>query len=205
MVMRKRRLGYNIRPAEDQQVESCQDVTHFVRRFVDSAFISAMKIVAVMALRNWMFHVKFISLNKEGTAEFYVYHVLWSIPTPAYPEPYVTVSVFFCIAASRVQPPHFPVDVRRGIARYIWTKTIGHVGLLRDERSEKGDDRWTLRDQRATGIVKISGPSMAPPPSPYMATSRAYTRLLRKRDIESKRKRGEKKGNNNNRSLLGTS
>lgn len=52
---------------------------------------------------------------------------------------------------------------------------------------------------------KISGPSMAPPPSPYMATSRAYTRLLRKRDIESKRKRGEKKGNNNNRSLLGTS
>lgn len=58
-----------------------------------------------------MFHVDFIGLNREGTAEFYLYHVLWSIPTPAYPEPYVTVSVFFCIAASRVQPPHFPVDV----------------------------------------------------------------------------------------------
>lgn len=124
----------------------------------------------------------------------------------------------------------------RGIVRYIWTKTIEHVGLLRDERSEKGDDRWTLRDQRDTHCIpdprarergssssnhqlpirrgdswkhgsrsKISGPSMAPPPRPYMATSRAYTRLLWKRDIENERKRGEKKGNNNNRSLLGTS
>ncbi|XP_011705970.1 PREDICTED: A-kinase anchor protein 14-like, partial [Wasmannia auropunctata] len=63
------------------------------------------------ALRSWMFHVKFIGLNREGTAEFYMYQVLWSIPTPAYPEPYVTVSVYFCIVASRVQPPHFPVDV----------------------------------------------------------------------------------------------
>ncbi|KAG5308203.1 AKA14 protein, partial [Acromyrmex insinuator] len=150
MIMRKKQSVYNRRPAEDQQsdLESCQDVTHFVRRFVDSAVISAMKIVTVMdhessinhtkwptcgnmnirkglrcvkeemlrwnqlsALRNWMFYAKFISLNKEGTIEFYMYHVLWSIPTPAYPEPYVTVSVFFCIAASCVQPPHFPVDV----------------------------------------------------------------------------------------------
>lgn len=65
----------------------------------------------LQALRDWMFHVDFIGLNREGTAEFYLYQVLWSIPTPAYPEPYVTVSVFFCIAASRVQPSHFPVDV----------------------------------------------------------------------------------------------
>ncbi|KYM75751.1 A-kinase anchor protein 14 [Atta colombica] len=111
MIIRKRRSVYNTRPAKDQQVEFYQDVTHFVRRFVNSAVISAMKIVAVMALKNWMFRVKFICLNKENTTEFYMYHVLWSIPTPAYPEPYVTVSVFFCIAASRVQPPYFPVDV----------------------------------------------------------------------------------------------
>ncbi|XP_032688932.1 A-kinase anchor protein 14-like, partial [Odontomachus brunneus] len=65
----------------------------------------------LQALKSWMFHVEFIGLNREGTAEFYTYQVLWSIPTPAYPEPYVTVSVFFYIAASRVQPPHFPVDV----------------------------------------------------------------------------------------------
>lgn len=65
----------------------------------------------LQALKSWMFHVKFIGLNREGTTEFYIYQVLWSIPTPAYPEPYVTVSVFFCIATSRVQPPHFPVDV----------------------------------------------------------------------------------------------
>ncbi|XP_025994998.1 A-kinase anchor protein 14-like [Solenopsis invicta] len=148
MVMRKRRSMYSIWPAEEPQVESFEDVTRFVRRFVDLAIIAAIKIVAVMehqsslshsewptcgdmnvrnglrcvkekmhrwnqlsALRSWMFHVKFIGLNREGTAEFYIYQVLWSIPTPAYPEPYVTVSVFFYIAASRVQPPHFPVDV----------------------------------------------------------------------------------------------
>lgn len=49
---------------------------------------------------------------------------------------------------------------------------------------------------------KISGPGIAPPPSPYMATSRAYSRLLRREsEIESEKKRGEKKGNNNNHSL----
>ncbi|XP_024879002.1 A-kinase anchor protein 14-like [Temnothorax curvispinosus] len=148
MFMRKRRSVYNARPAEEHQIESCQDVTRFVRRFVDSAVTAAIKIVDVMdhqsslnytewptcgninarnglrcvkeemlrwnqlsALRSWMFHAKFIGLNRERTTEFYMYQVLWSIPTPAYPEPYVTVSVFFSIAASRVQPPHFPVDV----------------------------------------------------------------------------------------------
>lgn len=77
-------------------------------------------------------------------------------------------------------------------------------------RREKGDDRWTLRHALYTGPTctrkasnsssnhqlpirrldswkhgsqsKISGSDMAPPPSPYMATSRAYTRLLRKRE-----------------------
>ncbi|RLU18239.1 hypothetical protein DMN91_008595 [Ooceraea biroi] len=58
-----------------------------------------------------MFHVEFVALSREATAEFYTYRVLWSVPTPAYPEPYVTVSVFVHVAASRVQPPHFPVDV----------------------------------------------------------------------------------------------
>lgn len=39
---------YNTRPAEEHQIESCQDVTRFMRRFVDSAVTAAMKIVAVM-------------------------------------------------------------------------------------------------------------------------------------------------------------
>ncbi|CAL1685983.1 unnamed protein product [Lasius platythorax] len=149
MIMRKRSV-YNTLPVKEHQFESCQDVTRFMRRFIDSAITAAIKIAVVMdhqsslnysgtkwptcgkinmrnglrcvkeemirwnqlpALQNWMFYVNFIGLNREGTAEFYMYQVLWSIPTPAYPEPYVTVSVFFCIAASRVQPPHFPVDV----------------------------------------------------------------------------------------------
>ncbi|KAG7189591.1 hypothetical protein KM043_017278 [Ampulex compressa] len=63
------------------------------------------------ALKDWMFHIEFVGLKAEDDTEFYTYQVLWSIPTAAYPEPQVTVSVFFCIAASRVQPPHFPVDV----------------------------------------------------------------------------------------------
>lgn len=39
---------YNTRPAEEHQVESCQDVTRFMRRFVDAAVIAAIKIAAVM-------------------------------------------------------------------------------------------------------------------------------------------------------------
>jgi len=51
---------------------------------------------------------------------------------------------------------------------------------------------------------KISDPGMAPPPSPYMATSRAYSATSKKREREWEKER-EKKGNNNNRSLPGTS
>jgi len=58
-----------------------------------------------------MFHVEFISLNREINVEFYTYRVLWAIPMVAYPEPYVIVNVFFYISASRTQPPHFPIDV----------------------------------------------------------------------------------------------
>lgn len=39
---------YSIWPAEEPQVESFEDVTRFVRRFVDLAIIAAIKIVAVM-------------------------------------------------------------------------------------------------------------------------------------------------------------
>lgn len=39
---------YNTRPAEEYQIDSCQDVMRFVRRFVDSAVTAAIKIVAVM-------------------------------------------------------------------------------------------------------------------------------------------------------------
>ena len=40
-----------------------------------------------------------------------MYEVVWSVPTPAYPEPQVTVSVYFYIEASKVKPSSFPVDV----------------------------------------------------------------------------------------------
>ncbi|XP_076242312.1 A-kinase anchor protein 14 [Calliopsis andreniformis] len=58
-----------------------------------------------------MFHASFIGLEVKNSTEFYTYEVLWSIPTPAYPEPQVTVSVFFYIASSSSYPNDFPVDV----------------------------------------------------------------------------------------------
>ncbi|CAK9803471.1 A-kinase anchor protein 14 [Anthophora plagiata] len=66
---------------------------------------------ALSALKDWMFHATFIGLRYRNTIEVCTYQVLWSVPTPAYPEPQVTVSVFFYIAQSRVYPAEFPVDV----------------------------------------------------------------------------------------------
>lgn len=49
MMMRKMQSIYNIQPiGEEQLLEFCQDVTHFVKRFVDSAIIAVMKIITVM-------------------------------------------------------------------------------------------------------------------------------------------------------------
>lgn len=111
------------------------------------------------------------------------------------------------------------------------------LGLLRDERNERRgmtggrcatrivrrthvhareaaarritSCRFAESTPGSTGVdLKLAVPDMAPPPSPYMATLRAYTRLLRRRERYRERvgkKRGEKKGNNNNRSLPGTS
>nr|XP_034177283.1 A-kinase anchor protein 14-like [Osmia lignaria] len=63
------------------------------------------------ALKDWMFYVSFMRLTRKYSTEFYTYQVLWSVPTPAYPEPQVTVSVFFYVATSKIYPSHFPVDV----------------------------------------------------------------------------------------------
>lgn len=49
MIVRKRRSMYNSWPAEDRQyLAYCQDVTHFAKRFVDSAVTAAIRIVTVM-------------------------------------------------------------------------------------------------------------------------------------------------------------
>lgn len=58
-----------------------------------------------------MFHATFIGLEFKNSTEFYTYEVLWSVPTPAYPEPQVTVGVYFYIATSLYYPSHFPIDV----------------------------------------------------------------------------------------------
>lgn len=46
--MQKKRSVYNIWSAKEPQFESCQDVTRFMRRFIDSAITAAIKIAAVM-------------------------------------------------------------------------------------------------------------------------------------------------------------
>lgn len=47
MIMRKRSI-YNMWPAKEHQLESYQDMTRFMRRFIDSAVTAAIKIAAVM-------------------------------------------------------------------------------------------------------------------------------------------------------------
>ncbi|XP_015429999.1 PREDICTED: A-kinase anchor protein 14-like [Dufourea novaeangliae] len=66
---------------------------------------------ALPLLKDWMFHTTFIGLKYEVGTEIYMYQVLWSVPTPAYPEPQVTVSVNFYIMANHSHPPHYPVNV----------------------------------------------------------------------------------------------
>ncbi|XP_026673256.1 A-kinase anchor protein 14-like [Ceratina calcarata] len=65
----------------------------------------------LQALKDWMFHVNFIGLQYKSNVEIYTYQVIWSVPTPAYPEPQVTANVYFYVVASRVYPPLYPVDV----------------------------------------------------------------------------------------------
>lgn len=47
MIMRKRSV-YNTLPVKEHQFESYQDVTRFMRRFIDSAITAAIKIAVVM-------------------------------------------------------------------------------------------------------------------------------------------------------------
>ena len=62
-------------------------------------------------MKDWMFYVEFVHIKSDVWSHSYIYEVIWSVPTPAYPEPQVTVSVHFCIEASKVKPSSFPVDV----------------------------------------------------------------------------------------------
>lgn len=58
-----------------------------------------------------MYNVEFIALKADQFSEFFLYEVKWSVPTPEYPIPQVTASVFFSIEARHVEPKSFPVDV----------------------------------------------------------------------------------------------
>ncbi|XP_054012813.1 A-kinase anchor protein 14 [Hylaeus anthracinus] len=80
-----------------------------------------------VALKDWMFHAFFIGLQRKNGTEFYTYQVLWSVPTPAYPEPQVTVSVFFYIAASPVYPSHYPIDVSYGYEGYQFLHKLNMI------------------------------------------------------------------------------
>lgn len=58
-----------------------------------------------------MFHINFIGLQHKQRVEIFTYQVIWSVPTPEFPEPMVTVSVYFHVAISYIYPPHYPADV----------------------------------------------------------------------------------------------
>ncbi|XP_043586817.1 A-kinase anchor protein 14-like [Bombus pyrosoma] len=82
---------------------------------------------ALSALKDWMFHVNFMGLQYKYNIEIYTYQVLWSVPTPAYPEPQVTVSVFFHIASNHTYPPHFPLDVSYIFEGHQFTHTLNMI------------------------------------------------------------------------------
>lgn len=74
-----------------------------------------------------MFNVEFISLFAENNINYYKYEVIWSVPTKSYPEPQVTVSVFFHIAINLDYPAHYPVDVSSiNFKKYRYNKTNVH-------------------------------------------------------------------------------
>ncbi|XP_043795960.1 A-kinase anchor protein 14-like [Apis laboriosa] len=58
-----------------------------------------------------MFHINFIGLQYKQRVEIFTYQVIWSVPTPEFPEPMVTVSVYFYVAISYIYPPHYPADI----------------------------------------------------------------------------------------------
>ncbi|XP_076170806.1 A-kinase anchor protein 14 [Ptiloglossa arizonensis] len=82
---------------------------------------------ALPALKDWMFHATFIGLEHKLGTEFYTYEILWSVPTPAYPEPQVTVSVFFYIATNPIYPRHYPIDVSYGFEGYQFLHKLNMI------------------------------------------------------------------------------
>nr|XP_033331951.1 A-kinase anchor protein 14-like [Megalopta genalis] len=74
-----------------------------------------------------MFHVVFVGLNFKTDIEYYTYEVLWSVPCPAYPEPQVTVSVFFYVARHISYPPHYPVHVSYGFEGYEFLHKLSMI------------------------------------------------------------------------------
>ncbi|XP_017759674.1 PREDICTED: A-kinase anchor protein 14-like [Eufriesea mexicana] len=82
---------------------------------------------ALSALKDWMFHVNFLGLQFKNTIEIYTYQILWSVPTPVYPEPQVTVSVYFYIGTSHIYPPHYPVDVTYVFEGHQFTHSLNMI------------------------------------------------------------------------------
>lgn len=63
-------------------------------------------------MEDWMFHVEFLHTKSNFESFSYIYEVLWSVPTPAYPEPKVTVSVYFDLETCKTNPSSCPIKVR---------------------------------------------------------------------------------------------
>ncbi|XP_012255529.2 A-kinase anchor protein 14-like [Athalia rosae] len=66
---------------------------------------------SVPGLEEWLYNVEFIALKANESSDFFLYEVKWSVPTPEYPIPQVTASVFFTIEAPRVKEESRPVEV----------------------------------------------------------------------------------------------
>ncbi|CAG9860675.1 unnamed protein product [Phyllotreta striolata] len=60
---------------------------------------------------DWHYAINFRRIDSDSTSDYYEYEVVFAIPTPMYPIPQGTVSLYFKYELSRTKPAHCPVDI----------------------------------------------------------------------------------------------
>ncbi|KAJ4434431.1 hypothetical protein ANN_22993 [Periplaneta americana] len=61
---------------------------------------------------SWLHCINLVEWQMDAACDFYVYKVMWSMPTKTYPTPYAVASMFFTFEVSRIKPAYCPVEVK---------------------------------------------------------------------------------------------
>lgn len=95
------------------------------------------QVVSYWALeKDWSYCIDYIKQESDTISDYHIYEVKWSIPTPKYPIPQATVSVFFKIQVSRVVPKktycHVTYMFESNSTVYDLKSTVNHEAFLKD-------------------------------------------------------------------------